>query len=174
MRVLRANAEALPFRDGTFDAVVATEVLEHLDEPRKLFQEASRILRPNGRFLLTTPNREALPYRILRLFPESAVHKLAAAWTQESLHPELIHHDGTAGPQGHPDRHRREGFTVAEVDSLGASVGLRMLVGYTYRIPLPDRMMEVLTPRTLSRSIAALGTRPLPLGLQVYAEFVRR
>jgi hypothetical protein len=49
-----------------------------------------------------------------------------------------------------------------------------MLVGYTYRIPLPDRMMEVLTPRTLSRSIAALGTRPLPLGLQVYAEFARR
>jgi 2-polyprenyl-3-methyl-5-hydroxy-6-metoxy-1,4-benzoquinol methylase len=174
MRVLRANAEALPFRDGTFDAVVATEVLEHLDEPRKLFQEASRILRPNGRFLLTTPNREALPYRILHLFPESAVQKLAAAWTQESLHPELIHHDGTAGPQGHPDRHRREGFTVAEVDALGASVGLRMLVGYTYRIPLPDRMMEVLTPRTLSRSIAALGTRPLPLGLQVYAEFARR
>src|SRR5438876_380236 len=69
MRVLQANAEALPFRGGSFDAVVATEVLEHLDDPRRLFQEASRILRPKGRFLLTTPNREALPYRILHLFP---------------------------------------------------------------------------------------------------------
>jgi 2-polyprenyl-3-methyl-5-hydroxy-6-metoxy-1,4-benzoquinol methylase len=174
MRVLRANAEALPFRDGTFDAVVATEVLEHLDEPRKLFQEASRILRPNGRFLLTTPNREALPYRILHLFPESAIRKLAASWTQESLHPELLHHDHSAGPHGHPDRHRTEGFTVAEVEALGVSAGFHMLLGYTYRIPLPDRMMEVLTPRTFSRSVAALGTRPLPFGLQVYAEFARR
>jgi 2-polyprenyl-3-methyl-5-hydroxy-6-metoxy-1,4-benzoquinol methylase len=174
MRVLRADAEALPFRDASFDAVVATEVLEHLDEPSRLFQEASRILRPNGRFLLTTPNREALPYRLLHLFPESAVQKLAAAWTQENLHPELLPDDGPGASHGHPDRHRREGFTVGEVEALGASVGLRLLVGYTYRIPLPDRVMEVLTPRTLSRSVAALGTHPLPLGLQVYAEFARR
>ena len=173
MRVLQANAEALPFRGGSFDAVVATEVLEHLDDPRRLFQEASRILRPKGRFLLTTPNREALLYRILHLFPESAVEKLASTWTQESLHPDLLHDHGTRGPRGHPDRHRREGFTVAEVESLGTSVGLRLLVGYTYRIPLPDRMMEALTPRLLSRSMAALGTRPLPFGLQVYAEFAR-
>src|SRR5438552_2866532 len=171
MRVLQANAEALPFRDGSFDAVVATEVLEHLDDPRRLFQEASRILRPKGRFLLTTPNREALPYRILHLFPESAVQKLASSWTQENLHPDLLHDRGTRGPRGHPDRHRREGFTVAEVEALGTSVGLRLLVGYTYRIPLPDRVMEALTPRLVSRSMAALGTRPLPFGLQVLAEF---
>ncbi len=173
MRVLQANAEALPFRGGSFDAVVATEVLEHLDDPRRLFQEASRILRPKGRFLLTTPNREALLYRILHLFPESAVEKLASTWTQESLHPDLLHDHGTRGPRGHPDRHRREGFTVAEVEALGTSVGLRLLVGYTYRIPLPDRVMEALTPRLVSRSMAALGTRPLPFGLQVYAEFAR-
>src|SRR5438874_1409929 len=74
---------------------------------------------------------------------------------------------------GLPDRHRREGFTVAEVEALGTSVGLRLLVGYTYRIPLPDRVMEALTPRLVSRSMAALGTRPLPFGLQVYAEFAR-
>ena len=173
MRVLRADAEALPFRDGSFDAVVATEVLEHLDDPRTLFREANRILRPKGRFLLTTPNREALSYRILHLFPESAVQKLASTWTHENLHPDLLHDHGTGGPRGHPDRHRREGFTVSEVEALGTSVGLRLLVGYTYRIPLPDRMMEALTPRLLSRPMAALGTRPLPFGLQVYAEFAR-
>src|SRR5437667_1601396 len=165
MRVLQANAEALPFRGGSFDAVVATEVLEHLDDPRRLFKEASRILRPKGRFLLTTPNREALPYRILHLFPESAVQKMASSWTQESLHPDLLHDRGTRGPRGHPDRHRREGFTVAEVEALGTSVGLRLLLGYTYRIPLPDRMMEALTPRLLSRPMPGLGARPLPYGL---------
>src|SRR5207302_10517749 len=154
MLVVQADAEALPCRDGSVDAVVATEVLGHLDDPRRLFQAASRILRPEGRFLLTTPDREALPYRILHLFPDSAVQKLASTWTQESLHPDLLHDHGTGGPRGHPDRHRREGFTVAEVEALGTSAGLRLLAGYTYRIPLPDRMMEALTPRLLSRSMA--------------------
>src|SRR5204862_6243228 len=129
VRVLQADAEGLPLRGGSFDAVVATEVLEHLDDPRRLFKEASRILRPKGRFLLTTPNREALLYRILHHFPESAVEKLASTWTQESLHPDLLHDHGTRGPRGHPDRHRREGFTVAEVEALGTSVGLRLRVG---------------------------------------------
>src|SRR5207247_11348228 len=101
------------------------------------------------------------------------VDEAGATAAQESLQPALLPDRGTRGPRGHPDRHRRECFTVAEVEALGTSVGLRLLVGYTYRIPLPDRMMEALTPRLLSRSMAALGTRPLPFGLQVYAEFAR-
>src|SRR3989442_139064 len=40
------------------------------------------------------------------------------------------------------------------------------------RTPIPDRVMQV-TPRALSRSVATLGTRPLPLGLQLYAEFTK-
>src|SRR5207247_4970424 len=107
------------------------------DDPRRLFQEASWILRPKGRVLLTTPNRAALPYRILHLFPESAVQKLASSWTQESLHPDLLHDHGTRGPQGHPDRHRREGFTVAEVESPGTSGGLRLPLGLPAPRPLP-------------------------------------
>src|SRR5207245_2829916 len=77
-----------------------------------------------------------------------------------------------ARASGHPDRHRREGFTERELGRLGAQVGLRMAVAYTYRIPIPDRVMQV-TPRALSRSVATLGTRPLPLGLQLYAEFTK-
>src|SRR5256886_15959381 len=141
MRVLQADAEALPFRGGSFDAVVATEVLEHLDDPKRLFQEASRILRPKGRFLLTTPNREALPYRILHLFPESAVQKLASTWTQESLHPDLLHDHGTGSPRGHPDRHRRGGFTVSAGAALGTSLRRLLLLGFTYPLPLPHPLM---------------------------------
>src|SRR2546426_1038697 len=73
---------------------------------------------------------------------------------------------------GDPDRHRREGFTLQELGRLAAQAGLRMAGAYTYRIPIPDRVMQV-TPRTLSRSVATLGTRPLPLGLQLYAEFTK-
>lgn len=170
VRLVAADAHRLPFRDAIFDAVVATEVLEHLDEPERLFREAHRVLRPGGRFLMTTPNAKALPYRMQRFLPERVVRKLAASCTQESLHPELLDHHGALGTDRDPDRHRREGFTLPEVQAHAARVGLRMAVGYTYRIPLPDRVMAI-TPRVLSRSLATWGTRPLPLGLQLFAEF---
>ena len=122
---------------------------------------------------MTTPNSGALPYRILRFLPDSTVARLAASLTQETLHPELLHdHATAAGSSGDPDRHRREGFTLQELGRLAAQAGLRMAGAYTYRIPIPDRVMQV-TPRTLSRSVATLGTRPLPLGLQLYAEFTK-
>jgi 2-polyprenyl-3-methyl-5-hydroxy-6-metoxy-1,4-benzoquinol methylase len=172
MRLLVADAQRLPFRANTFDAVVATEVLEHLDEPVRLFREVHRVLRPGGRFLMTTPNAGALPYRFLRFLPESVVRKLAASCTQTKLHPELLHDHGEAKGDRDPDRHRREGFTLPELRAVAADVGLRTVASYTYRFPIPDRVMSI-TPRALSRSVARLGTRPLPLGLQLFAEFER-
>src|SRR5881296_3750287 len=104
---------------------------------------------------------------------DAAVSRLAASMAQETLHPDLLHeHVSAAGSEGHPDRHRREGFTTREIAGLGSRAGLRMDVAYTYRIPLPDRVMKI-TPRAFSRSVAQLGTRPLPLGLQLYAEFTK-
>jgi SAM-dependent methyltransferase len=46
----------IPFEDNTFDAVVATEVLEHLISPVEMIAEGSRILRKGGFFMVTTPN----------------------------------------------------------------------------------------------------------------------
>jgi len=49
-----ADAHALSFRGGSFDVVLATEILEHLQEPQKAADEMLRVLRPGGTLLLTT------------------------------------------------------------------------------------------------------------------------
>lgn len=45
------------FADGAFDAVVCSEVIEHVDDPLALLVELRRVLVPNGRLILTTPIR---------------------------------------------------------------------------------------------------------------------
>lgn len=49
---------ALPYPDGAFDAIVFTEVLEHIAirHPRDLLPEFLRVLRPGGIVLFSTPN----------------------------------------------------------------------------------------------------------------------
>ena len=50
-RYARAEAAALPFRAGAFDAVVACLVFEHIEAPDQAIAEVARVLAPGGRFL---------------------------------------------------------------------------------------------------------------------------
>ena len=47
-RFIRGSAYRLGFRDGSFDLVVSTAVLEHLDNLEEAFREIHRVLRPGG------------------------------------------------------------------------------------------------------------------------------
>lgn len=47
--------QPLPFDDCSFDTLILSDVLEHLCEPDALWQEMSRVLRPNGRVLCSIP-----------------------------------------------------------------------------------------------------------------------
>jgi ubiquinone/menaquinone biosynthesis C-methylase UbiE len=55
-RFLVGNAMALPFDDQSFDWVVSCECLEHVEDPQKMTNELHRVLKPGGRFCLTTEN----------------------------------------------------------------------------------------------------------------------
>jgi ubiquinone/menaquinone biosynthesis C-methylase UbiE/uncharacterized protein YbaR (Trm112 family) len=55
-----ANAEALPFRSGSFDAVVADAVLEHVRSSARMRDEAIRVLAPHGAYFFTTNNRYSI------------------------------------------------------------------------------------------------------------------
>ncbi len=59
--------EPLPFADGSFDVVVAGELLEHLRDPAALVAEAARVLRPGGTLVGSVPNAFRLKSRLLFL-----------------------------------------------------------------------------------------------------------
>ncbi len=58
----------LPFDDASLDYVVLAEVIEHLRNPYQVMQEISRVLRPGGKLILSTPNILNLKSRIRFLF----------------------------------------------------------------------------------------------------------
>jgi ubiquinone/menaquinone biosynthesis C-methylase UbiE len=51
---------ALPFDDGSFDVVWASEVIEHVADTARWLSEVRRVLVPGGRLLLTTPSHGRL------------------------------------------------------------------------------------------------------------------
>jgi SAM-dependent methyltransferase len=52
---LICDITGIPEANGSFDAILCTEVLEHLPNPVKALQEFARLLRPGGVLLLTAP-----------------------------------------------------------------------------------------------------------------------
>jgi len=52
--------EALPYEDGSFDAVVCVDVLEHVADLAQTMREIARVLTPNGLFLFDTINRNPI------------------------------------------------------------------------------------------------------------------
>ena len=50
-QIVEAEAESLPFPDGSFDAVVCTLVLCNVGNPQSALREMRRVLRPGGSFL---------------------------------------------------------------------------------------------------------------------------
>lgn len=67
----------LPYADGSFDAAVSFEVIEHLTRPEDLVVEAKRLIRADGLFVVSTPDKQVYrnerksknPHHLKEMYP---------------------------------------------------------------------------------------------------------
>jgi SAM-dependent methyltransferase len=64
--VMNQNLEALTFADASFDAVLTSEVLEHVADLDRALAEIARVLKPGGCHVFTVPSDPGLPATVER------------------------------------------------------------------------------------------------------------
>ena len=106
----------LPFQESSFDVILMTEVLEHLDSHFLVLSEVSRVLRSGGFFVFSTPNLQRLHSRLQ--FFLTAKHKLIrrrVGWDQSSADRYAFH----IGCVDFPLIHAALGWEGLEICRLG-------------------------------------------------------
>ncbi|MEO5345217.1 MAG: class I SAM-dependent methyltransferase [Magnetococcus sp. YQC-9] len=68
-----APAQQIPWPDGSFDAVISSDVIEHVSQPRAMLEEIRRVLVPGGYAVISTPIRYKeffAPEHVIEWFPQ--------------------------------------------------------------------------------------------------------
>ena len=55
IEVVRGDAQNLKFKSNTFDTLVSSDLVEHVKDDNKAIQEFNRVLKKNGKLILTVP-----------------------------------------------------------------------------------------------------------------------
>jgi SAM-dependent methyltransferase len=92
-RAVQATGAALPFRAHSFDAVLAFEILEHVEDDEHVLDEMARVLRPPGIIAVSVPLHAALWSKldeacahVRRYEPEELWEKLRKAGMEPRLY----------------------------------------------------------------------------------------
>jgi ubiquinone/menaquinone biosynthesis C-methylase UbiE len=65
LNVICASALELPIKDKEFDIVFCFDLIEHIKEDVKLLRELSRVLKDDGKIILTTPMKDGVSFPML-------------------------------------------------------------------------------------------------------------
>jgi dolichol-phosphate mannosyltransferase len=88
--LLAADMNRLPFRDRSFDAVVSSEVIEHIPRKDVRLEELVRVIRPGGSLILGTPDYGKRLWRTLewiygKIFPGGYAKEHINRYTHDEL-----------------------------------------------------------------------------------------
>jgi 2-polyprenyl-3-methyl-5-hydroxy-6-metoxy-1,4-benzoquinol methylase/uncharacterized protein YbaR (Trm112 family) len=59
---LIADAFNIPLKDESIDCIIASEIIEHVPDPKKFISGLIRLLKSNGKLIITTPYDEKIEY----------------------------------------------------------------------------------------------------------------
>ncbi len=148
--------DQLPFATASFDLVISAWVLEHLAQPAPVFREIARVLKPEGHFIVITPNARSLLTRLNRVVPQ---------WAQARLVRQLY---GRAGQDTFPVQYRAN--TVEQVVRLAARVGLAPVALDT----VSDPTYLAFTDAVFALSVLVEAAIPPRYAVHLVGEFVKR
>ncbi len=165
---VRGTAYSLPFDDGTFDYVIASEVLEHLPKDGDAMRELFRVLKPGGLIAVTVP----------RWGPELVCWALSSAYHEvEGGHVRIYRGDElaaelTAAGLRVTGRAHAHGLHApywwlkcavgpSNDDNLLVRTYHRLLVWDIVRSPWPTRFAERLLDPVLGKSLVLYCEKPL-------------
>jgi dolichol-phosphate mannosyltransferase len=89
-RLVRASCDRLPFRDGSFETVINSEVIEHIPDAPEVWTEMWRVLRPGGTLILGTPDYDRWLWWVLewiygKVLPDAYAHEHITHYTRKDL-----------------------------------------------------------------------------------------
>jgi len=68
-----------------FDAIIAIEIIEHLENPFSFLRQCAKLLKKDGLLFLTSPNVESITSRVLFLYT-GRLKAFEEGWTQRPAH----------------------------------------------------------------------------------------
>ncbi len=174
----QARIEEMPYPDNTFDAVIFSEILEHIEDDVRALKEAYRVLKPGGVVVVTVPHAnypfwwDPINKTLETVFKTHIQHgPLAGLWAN---------HVRLYTPLELRHAAQMSGFTVEQERSFthDAFPFIHNLV-YGFGMPLlesgalPDSMATAANRLTFDKNHGSL-LNPINLGLKIFNYFDRK
>lgn len=149
IRQIVASGVQLPFRREIFDAVLCLETIEHVTDPRRLGDEAMRVLKRGGLCMVTTPARLKYLFRPdphfgvprLLLRPDSMQRRMVVEKLGLTADYDVAHIYWTVGGVVRNFKGPRRVKTLCNIPYPGTPSTLRQWLWYAFRRLLWDRIL---------------------------------